>query len=135
MSDSPIPTDTFSRSLRAARDSQAVIKAESTVHSFDFYGNTETWVIETFRVDDGRGPCESVFLQRTSADGGMRLMLPPDVTRALARHRDQVSAAARRRQGHTLIALRRQRGDTLGNPEALKKARRRKQSTREKNDR
>jgi hypothetical protein len=126
MADSPIPTDTFSRSLRAARDSQAVIRAESTVHTADFYGNTETWVLETFRVDDGRGPCEQVFLQRTGADGGMRLMLPTDVTRALARHRDQVSAAARRRHGHNLVALRKQRGDTLGNAAALRRARKAK---------
>lgn len=127
-SESVIPTDTFSRALRSARDSQAAIKAESTVHAHDFYGNTETWVIETFRVDDGRGPCEQVFLQRTSADGGMRLMLPSDVTRALARHRDQVSSAARRRHGHSLVALRKQRGDKLGNPEALRKARTRRSS-------
>jgi hypothetical protein len=126
MEQSLIPTDTFSRALRAARDSQACIKAETTVHSADFYGNTETWVIETFRVDDGRGPCEQVFIQRTGAEGGMRLMLPPDVTRALARHRDQVAAAARRRHGHNLVALRKQRGDTLGNPDALARARRRK---------
>lgn len=116
-----IPTDTFSRALRAARDSQAAIRAESTVHSSDFYGNSETWVIETFRVDDGRGPCEQVFLQRTSAEGGMRFMLPPDVTRALARHRDQTAATAKRRHGHNLIALRKQRGDKLGNPEALRR--------------
>lgn len=125
-----IPTDTFSRALRSARDSQAAIRAESTVHSADFYGNTETWVIETFRVDDGRGPCEQVFLQRTSAEGGMRLMLPPDVTRALARHRDQVAASARRRHGHNLIALRKQRGDKLGNVEALRNARKRRKGAK-----
>lgn len=127
---SPIPSDTFSRALRAARDSQAVIKAETTVHSFDFYGNTETWVIETFRVDDGRGPCEQVFLQRTGADGGMRLMLPADVTRALSRHRDQVQASARRRHGHNLVALRKQRGDKLGNPAALAAARKARKARR-----
>ena len=118
--ESPIPSDLFSRSLRQANDNPGALKASSTIEASDFYGNTETWVVSTFRLEAGR---ELVFLQRSSVEGGLRLLLPAEVTAALASHRDRLQAAARRRHGHKLVALRKQRGDRLGNPDALRRAR------------
>ena len=123
MADSPIPTDLFSRSLRQANDNPGALKASSTIEAADFYGNTETWVVTTFRLEAGR---ELVFLQRSAAEGGLRLVLPAEVTAALAAQRDRVQAAAKRRTGHRLVAMRKQRGDKLGNPEALAAARRKR---------
>lgn len=117
---SPIPRDNFSQQLRQANDNPGALRASSTIHASDFYGNTETWVCETFRLEADR---DVVFIQRSAADGGMRLVIPAEVTRALARHRDQLSGAAKRRSGHRLIALRKERGDTLGNAAALERAR------------
>jgi hypothetical protein len=117
---SPIPNDTFSRELRALKDDPGAISSTSTIQAQDFYGNTATWVLETFRDADGN---EKVFAQRIDWVGGQRLVLPPAVTAALARHREQLSARAKRRQGHRLVAQRKERGDTLGNPEALRLAR------------
>jgi hypothetical protein len=122
MTDSPIPQDAFSRERRRALDNPGACRASSTIDATDFYGNTETWIVETFRVDGA----DLVFLQRSSAAEPIRLHLPADITRALARHRDVVAGQAQRAAGHRLIALRKQRGDRLGNPEALKKARRAK---------
>lgn len=119
----PIPTDLFSRELRGLRDDPGALSSQSTIDTQDFYGNAATWVVETFRGEDGH---ERVFVQRNDAEGGQRWVLPPQVTAALARHREQLSARARRRQGHRLVALRKGRGDTLGNPEALRRARRKK---------
>lgn len=119
MADSPIPQDTFSRLLRQAGDNPAASRASSTVSLTDFYGNTEIWVVETFRAD-GADP---VFMTRSAADGSMRLVLPPQITAVLARQRDQVIASARRRQARDTMELRRRRGDVLGNAEALRKAR------------
>jgi len=130
MSDSPIPKDQFSLELRKATDAaacDAALRATSTVQTSDIYGNTEAWVLDTFRLANGR---EVLFVQQIGADGGKRLMFQDDVTRILARHRDQLSAAAKRRQGRNLIALRKQRGDQLGNPEALRKARRARKASR-----
>jgi hypothetical protein len=124
MSDTPsplIPRDAFSTELRRLRGNVAALSSSSTIHSQDVYGNAETWVLETFRDAEG---AETIFLQRNDATGGARQVLPPQVTAAIARQRDHLSTRARRRQGHNLIALRRQRGDTLGNPDALRKARR-----------
>lgn len=121
--DSPIPTDVFSRALRQANDNPGALKASSTIEAADFYGNTETWVVTTFRIEAGR---EVVFLQRNSAEGGLRLVIPTEVVAALASQRERVQAAGRRRHGHKLVALRKQRGDTLGNPAALAAARRKR---------
>jgi hypothetical protein len=122
-SDTPIPQDLFSRELRSLRDNPGAFSSQSTIDTQDFYGNAATWVLETFRDNDGT---ETVFVQRNDAEGGQRWVLPSKVVAALARHREQLSVRARRRQGHRLVALRKGRGDKLGNPEALKKARRHK---------
>lgn len=118
--DTPIPQDEYSRLLRGANDNPGALHGHSTINRQDFYGNAETWVVHT-AVHDG-GDC-LVFLQRVGADGSTRIVLPPEVTRALARQRDQISEQAKRRGGHRLIALRKQRGDVLGNAAALAKAR------------
>jgi hypothetical protein len=116
----PIPQDLFSRELRSLRDNPGAISSSSTIDTQDFYGNAATWVLETFRTEDGT---ETVFVQRNDAQGGQRWVLPSKVAAALARHRDQLGARARRRAGHRLVALRKERGDKLGNPEALRLAR------------
>jgi len=115
-----IPTDLFSRELRSLRDNPGAISSTSTIQTQDFYGNAATWVLETFRDGEGR---EQVFLQRVDQVGGQRIVLPAAVTAALARHRDQLATRAKRRQGHRLVAQRKERGDVLGNPEALRLAR------------
>jgi hypothetical protein len=116
----PIPQDLFSRELRPLRDNPGAISSASTIDTQDFYGNAATWVVETFRTEDGT---ETVFVQRNDAAGGQRWVLPAKVAAALARHRDQLGARSRRRAGHRLVALRKERGDVLGNPEALRLAR------------
>jgi len=99
--DSPLPTDLFSQTLRALKENPGVIGSGSTVHAHDFYGNYESWIVETYRNEDGR---ETVFLQRNANDGGMRLVLPPDVTAALGRHRDQLVTRVRRRAARKGVA-------------------------------
>jgi hypothetical protein len=119
MAESPIPTDDFSRLMRSARDNPGALIAGSTIHMQDFYGNAETWVIETARVDSE----DYVFLQHQSIQGAHRFVLTPIVTRALARHGNQLAARVRRRGARQAVALRKQRGDKLGNPAALAAAR------------
>ncbi len=120
MSDSPIPTDQFSLRRRKLTDDPGALVSGSTIHTTDFYGNGETWNVETYRTEDRR---YIGFLQRNSPEGGLRLVLPEQVMVALGRHLEQLQAQAKRRQGHNLVALRKQRGDKLGNPDALRAAR------------
>jgi len=115
-----LPTDSFSVRLRELTDNPGAVRAESTINRADVYGNAETWVITTFRLDGG----EEVFLQRIDASATpIRIVLPPEVTAAMARQRDRATTANRKRGARAAVATRIARGDTLGNPTALLQAR------------
>lgn len=108
MTDStPIPSDVFSRTLRAVQDNPAALGSSSTVHARDFYGNAETWVIETYRADDAR---VTVFVQFNSAEGGRRFVLPPEVTAKIFSHNDSLITRARRRAARKAVDTKRERG-------------------------
>lgn len=126
MADTTIPTDEFSRLLRETQNNPGAFGAGSTVHIKDFYGNLESWIVETYRVNG----TERVFIQRTTAAGLTRLVLPEQITATYNRHRDQLIARSRRRAARQAVATRRSRGDVLGNPEALKVARRKRKGRR-----
>lgn len=118
MSSSPIPTDDFSRELREIKDRPDSIGAGSTVHRQDFYGNCETWIVETYRAD-GK---EIAFLQRSGTEP-MRLFLPSQITAALARQREQLVTRSRRRAAASAVETKKRQGTPIGNPEALRNAR------------
>lgn len=118
MSDT-IPQDTFSRRRRELIDNPGAIRSASTVNLQDFYGNLETWVIETFRVDDTM----EALVQCSRIDGALRLVLPPKIMDALNRQRGQVVTVSRKRAARRAVDTRRERGDILGNSAALRHAR------------
>lgn len=123
---SAIPRDEFSTALRNIQDNPAAIGAGSTVHVRDMLGNAASWIVETWRADGS----EIVFLQRNDAAGGTRFVLPPAVTARLAQQREQIIARARRRAARRGLETRRERGDQIGNPEALRKARGKRRAKR-----
>lgn len=106
MSEQTLPVDTFSRRLRELTDNPGASRATSTVQRADFYGNSETWVIDTFRVDGQ----EEIFLQRISSDGSVRLVLPPEVTTAMVRQRDRAVHVTRKRAARTGLATKLAKG-------------------------
>jgi hypothetical protein len=116
-----LPTDLFSRRRRELSDNPGALGSGSRVPTQDFLGNFQDWIVETFRVDGA----ETVFITVADQDGGRRLMLPPQVTATLYRQRDQLVARQRRKTARATVAMRRERGDKLGNPDALRKARKR----------
>jgi hypothetical protein len=101
-----LPTDQFSRRRRELTGNPGAVRSSSTVETTDFYGNTESWIVETFRVD-GK---EEVFLQRITAAGGDRLVLPPAVTSAMSRHRDRAVTVSRKRGARQALETKRARG-------------------------
>ena len=121
MSDQNIPRDVFSIRYRELTDNPGAVRASSTVNLIDVYGHTESWILDTFRVSGGT----EVFIQRVNAEGSTRLVLPPEVTQSLDRQRDRGVTVSRRRAARQAVATRRERGDVLGNPDALRKARKR----------
>lgn len=117
--DDRLPRDEFSVRLRELTDNPGAVKASSRVDIADFYGHAETWTVDTFRHDG----VETVFVQRMSATAPLRLMLPPPVMAVVNRQHDANTTKMRRRGAQQAVATRRERGDTLGNPAALRKAR------------
>ena len=103
MSDAAVPKDSYSSELRAKQANPSAVEKTSTVDLVDFYGNAETWIVKTIRVDGA----DTVFLQRNGADGGDRWVLPPGVTAAMTRHRDGIADVNRRRGARQGAATRR----------------------------
>lgn len=104
-----LPTDWFSRRLRELRENPGAVRTQSTINRHDFLGNSETWVVDTFRLD---GKSE-VFLQRMGTGEPIRTVLPPEITAAITRQQDRATTVLRRRAGRTAIAKRIARGDDL----------------------
>jgi hypothetical protein len=114
-----LPRDAFSTALRDLTRNPGAVRSSSKVDLTDLYGNSETWVVDTFRHDGD----ETVLLQRIDGTGGIRLVLPPAVTAAISRQRDRATTVNRKRGAQAAVATRIARGDVLGNPDALRKAR------------
>ena len=129
MSDETLPRDDFSTRLRELHDNPGAVRAESVVHIHDPYGRLVTWNITTFRPDDGT---TTAFLQRTAADGAIRVVLPPVVMAKLIGQQARTTAVRRRRGARQAVETKRAAGQQIGNPEALKLARRTGRKTKRK---
>jgi hypothetical protein len=101
-----LPVDQFSRRFRELSDNPGAVRSSSTVNTVDFYGKTESWIGDTFRVDGN----EVVFLQRINAEGSVRIVLPAEVTAAMNRQRDRATKVVRRRGARQALATKRDRG-------------------------
>jgi hypothetical protein len=117
MDNDTLPKDDFSRRLRELRDHPGALTASSRIDIADFYGRNETWTLDTFRHDGS----ETTFVQRMSAEGALRLVLPPQVTAAMNRQGDALDTRSRRRGARQAVETKRARGQQVGNPDALRK--------------
>src|SRR5688572_14008240 len=122
-----LPRDEFTTRLRELSDNPGAVRSSSRVDIADFYGNAETWTIDTFRESTG---AETSFVQRMSLGSPLRLLIPPPVMAALTRQKTSLVGQARRRGARQAVETRRARGDVLGNPDALRKARRARKKAR-----
>ena len=106
MNETKLPDDAYSMTLSRLLDNPAGAKTQgSTIDLITLLGHSETWVVKTIRVDTA----ETVFLQRINAEGGMRLVLPPEVSAAIARQRDTIGGIIRRRGARQAVATKRAR--------------------------
>lgn len=78
-----------------------------------------TWLIDQYRSDG----LVTMFVQVGKPDGYIRLLVPPRVMHAIATGGDVLIAKQRRQTARMVMDRRRARGDKLGNPDALAKAR------------
>lgn len=123
-----LPTDLFSKRYRDLTNNPGAVRVTNTQTIVDDYGHTETWVVDTFRVDGG----DVVFLQRINSAGSVRLLLPSPIAAVLDSQRDRTITHTRKRVARQVVEMRRERGDQLGNPDALHKARRARHAKRRK---
>lgn len=70
-------------------------------------GESETWIVQTCRQ---REQGDTVFVQRISAQGGLRIVLPPSVTATIARQRDQLTSKVRSKAAKIVALDRKERG-------------------------
>lgn len=108
---SPIPRDEFSVTLKALLNNPTAVVRSSTIDLTDAYGNLVTWNVKTIRAD---GLGETVFIQTNTAEGGRRIVLPPEVVAALVRQRGGAVAVARSRSASRAAATREARGIAPG---------------------
>lgn len=92
-------------------------------------GKAETFIIQTIRHEIGKDRNDepifgfTQFVQITSAEGTKRIVLPPEASDKLFSQREALASRVRKRAAQKAVQTRKDRGDVLGNPEALKRAR------------
>jgi hypothetical protein len=101
-----LPTDEFSTALRSLQNNPGAVVRASSIDLEDFYGNVVTWHIKTIRADGA----DTVFLQRNTAEGGDRVVLPPEVMAVIVRQRDGAVSVNRRRGAARAAATREAKG-------------------------
>jgi hypothetical protein len=85
----------------------AVQTSQATVQTIlPLVGRAITYIVQTIRWDEG----ETVFLQALGAEQSLRLVLPPAVTRIIARQAAAASQTLRKRHGRRLAAERKAQG-------------------------
>lgn len=111
--------DEFTARRRELDGHPEAVAASSRIDVVDVYGNVRTWVLDLYRLDGA----VTAFVQRGGTDDYIRLVVPPQVTSAIARHQAGLVTKARRRVAKRVVADRLARGEQVGNPEALRKGR------------
>lgn len=111
--------DEYTTKRRALSNHPEAVSGSSRVDVEDAYGNVTTWLLDLYRLDGE----VTAFVQRGSRDEYVRLVMPPQVTAAIANHQDGLVHKARRQRARRIVADKRARGETLGNAEALRRAR------------
>lgn len=74
--------DEFTVERRRLDGHPEAVKASTRIDVPDDYGNVTTWVIDLHRLE-GK---VTAFVQRGAPDGYTRMVMPPAVTAAIARH-------------------------------------------------
>jgi hypothetical protein len=114
--------DEVTAERRRLENHPEAVKYSSRIDVPDDYGNLTTWVIDQYRLDG----FIIALVQIVNATTGIRLVLPPAVTRIIAAGQMTLATKHRRKVARRVVADKRARGEKVGNPEALAKARRKK---------
>ena len=79
----------------------------ATIRQVQFLvGDVLTYLVETIRHEGG----DTIFIEVTSKDGTIRVVLPPKVANTIARQRDALTKKTRQRVGREQAAERKAQG-------------------------
>lgn len=110
MSDQPV--DKFDRALGALVGIPDVIHtAPTTVRATTpIVGSAQTFIVQTFRQRDEDKSGDTVFLEYVDERGTVRIVIPPAVTKVIARQRDALTDRARSKAAKAVAEDRKARG-------------------------
>ena len=111
--------DEFTARRRDLKNHPEAVEASSRIDVSDDYGNVVTWVVDLFRLEGN----VTALLQRGATEGYIRMVIPPQVTSAIARHQAGLVTKQRRKTAKRVVADKRAQGLPVGNPDALAAAR------------
>lgn len=84
----------------------------SIVRSTKFTGETETWIVTTFRQTDEDGAATTVFLEHVDAEGSERFVLPPKVIATINKQQEALIAKTRKHAAQAAAKTRKAKGIT-----------------------
>lgn len=95
--------DAFDRRRAVLLQQPAVTETRPSIHRVDedLLGTTRTFIVQTVRQAELG---DTIFLECFGRGMQARLVLPPKVAEAIARQRDALSTAVRRKQGQRVAA-------------------------------
>jgi len=98
----------FDRVRGGLEDAGNTIKTRvATIRQVQFLvGDVLTYLVETIRHEGG----DTIFIEVTSKDGTIRVVLPPKVANTIARQRDALTKKTRQRVGREQAAERKAQG-------------------------
>jgi hypothetical protein len=128
--------DNFDRLLDQFKGLPDVVRTDQKVTRFMppmGVGGSETFIVQTIRqrglaedaaktAKDARSK-EWLFVEHITKDRTVRLVFPPEVCDVIARQRDSLTTKNRKRGARQALETKREKGLRIGNPEALRKAR------------
>ena len=123
-----LPRDEFTVRRRELENHPEAVAASSRIDVTDPYGNVVTWVLDLYRLEGAI----TAFVQRGADGDYKRIVIPPSVTAAITRHQSTLVTKHRRKVARRIVADRRARGERVGNPEALAKARKERKPRKRK---
>jgi hypothetical protein len=103
MDDTKLPTDPYSQTQdRLSNHPESSSAGGKVIDLVTLLGHSQTWIVKTIRLE-GR---DTTFVQRIDAEGGMRLVLPPEVTAAYRQQADRLDTIGRLRAARKGAATR-----------------------------
>lgn len=98
----------FDRSMDSFLDNQAAVHAgPAQKRLMGAFGlGAQMWIVQTFRIEGA----DTLFLECYGDAGQTRLVVPPEVTRIIARQYDALGGKSRSRAAKALAADRKERG-------------------------